>query len=223
MNRVMRAAAIAALAAGGTGSIGCVHDGQRAGEGAAGGGAVYRQFVDPCYPERYNATARAEVIAPFAAQVNNGTVLNQTIWNWYFEAGTDKLTPAGRAKLDSIAQTRPVPDSRLYLQAARDVPVTNENIDKVGATPGGNWQRQLSHIVWGSADSVEDAWASLRTIPRRIINNAASEADAKDDGAQAVSSVFVPYVPAKLRGGVPHPSTIVESASMASVTPPKTM
>jgi predicted RNA methylase len=93
-------------------------------------------------------------------------------------------------------------------------------IDKVGATPGGNWQRQLSHIVWGSADSVEDTWASLRTIPQRTINNAASEADAKDDGAQAVSSVFVPYVPAKLRGGVPHPSTIVESASMASVTPP---
>src|SRR5207244_2724686 len=28
---------------------------------------------------------------------------------------------------------RPVPDPRLYLQAARDVAVTNENIDKVGA------------------------------------------------------------------------------------------
>ena len=131
MNRVMRAAAIAALAAGGTGSIGCVHDGQRAGEGAAGGGAVYRQFVDPCYPERYNATARAEVLAPFAAQVNNGAVLNQTIWNWYFEKDSDKLTPAGRAKLDSIAQTRPAPDTRLYLQASRDVLVTDKNMDKV--------------------------------------------------------------------------------------------
>jgi len=93
-------------------------------------------------------------------------------------------------------------------------------IDKVGATPGGNWQRQLSHIVWGSADSVEDAWESLRTIPRRIISNAASEADAKDESAEGGSTVFVPYVPAKLRGGAPHPSTIVESASMASVTPP---
>src|SRR5438034_8065979 len=123
MKRVVRAAAAAALAIGGTGTLGCTHTGQCAGEGAAGGGAVYRQFVDPCYPERYNATARAEVLAPFAAQVNNGNVLNQTVWNWYFEAGTDKLTGAGRAKLDSLAQTRPVPDSRLYLQAARDVAV----------------------------------------------------------------------------------------------------
>ena len=133
MTRIVRAAA-AALAVAGTGTIGCTHTGQPASEGAAGGGAVYRQFVDPCYPERYNAQARAEVLAPFAIQVNNGNVLNQTIWNWYFEPGTDKLTGAGRAKLDSIAQTRPAPDTRLYLQAARDVPVTPESIDKVGAT-----------------------------------------------------------------------------------------
>jgi hypothetical protein len=65
--------------------------------------------------------ARAEVLAPFAAQVNNGHVLDQTIWNWYFEPGTDRLTGAGYAKLDSLAQVRPGPDPRLYLQAARDV------------------------------------------------------------------------------------------------------
>jgi hypothetical protein len=132
MKRVMRAAAVAALAAGSTGSIGCVTTGKGPSECAAGGGAIYRQFVDPCYPERYNATARAEVLAPFAIQVNNGQFLNQTMWNWYFETGTDKLTTAGRAKLDSIAQTRPAPDTRLYLQAARDVVVTNENMEKVG-------------------------------------------------------------------------------------------
>ena len=133
MKRIVRAAT-AALAVAGIGTIGCTHTGQPAGEGAAGGGAVYRQFVDPCWPERYNATARNEVLAPFAVQVNNGNVLNQTLWNWYFEPGTDKLTGAGRAKLDSIAQTRPAPDTRLYIQAARDVAVTPENIDKVGAT-----------------------------------------------------------------------------------------
>ena len=33
-------------------------------------------------------------------------------------------------------------------------------------------------------------------------------------------NLFVPYVPAKLRGGKPHPAVIVESASMAAVTPP---
>ena len=133
MKRIVRAAT-AALAVAGIGTIGCTHTGQPAGEGAAGGGAVYRQFVDPCWPERYNAAARNEVLAPFAVQVSNGNVLNQTLWNWYFEPGTDKLTGAGRAKLDSITQTRPAPDTRLYLQAARDVAVTPENIDKVGGT-----------------------------------------------------------------------------------------
>ena len=133
MKRMIRAAVAAALVAGGTGSIGCANTGHQANEGAAGGGGVYRSFVDPCWPERYNMEARAEVLAPFAQQVNNGSVLNQTIWNWYFETGSDKLTPAGQKKLDSIAQTRPSPDTRLYLQATRDVPVTNENMDKVGA------------------------------------------------------------------------------------------
>ncbi|HXD85968.1 MAG TPA: hypothetical protein VN641_05725 [Urbifossiella sp.] len=131
MNRVVRAAAAAAVAAGGSGTIGCVH-GNGPSDSAMGGGAVYRQFVDTCYPERYNMTARYETLAPFAAQVNNGNVLNQTIWNWYFEPGTDVLTPAGHMKLDSLAQTRPAPDARIYLQAARDVAVTTENVDRAG-------------------------------------------------------------------------------------------
>jgi hypothetical protein len=134
MNRFVRAAAVAAIAAGGAGSVGCVHTDRSAGpaDKTHGDGMRYRNWVDTCYPERYNATARQEVIAPFASQVNNGHVLNQTIWNWYFEPGTDKLTPAGMAKLDSIAQERPGPDPKLYLQAARDLRVTPDNQDKLG-------------------------------------------------------------------------------------------
>jgi hypothetical protein len=129
MKRMIRVAAAAVLVSGG---IGCTHShGDK--DGAAGGGGVYRSFVDPCWPERYNMTARSEVLAPFAQQVNNGTVMHQTLWNWYFEKGTDKLTPAGMAKLDSIAQTRPAPDPRLYLQAARDLEATNDNLDKIAA------------------------------------------------------------------------------------------
>lgn len=144
MKRVMRAAAIAVLAAGGAGSIGCTHTGGS--DGAAGGGGVYRSFVDPCWPERYTMTARSEVLAPFAQQVNNGHTLHQTIWNWYFEAGTDKLNTAGRAKLDSIAQTRPSPDTRLYLQAARDLAMTPENADKVAAERESLTQKRAAAI-----------------------------------------------------------------------------
>jgi hypothetical protein len=88
-------------------------------------------------------------------------------------------------------------------------------IDKTGPTPGGNWQRQLSHIVWGKAESVEGAWTNLQNLPHRTAHVAASNS-CKADSAM----LFVPYVPAKVKGGKEHPSVIVESASMASVVPP---
>lgn len=121
MNRMIRAAAAAAMLTGGLGSVGCVHTG-RAGDGHGPVGDCYRNLVDPCYPERYNYAARQAVIYPFAQQAYNGHVLNQTIWNYYFEAGTDRLTPAGVEKLDSLSRVRPGPDPRLYIQTARDLP-----------------------------------------------------------------------------------------------------
>src|SRR5262245_42843496 len=124
MNRFVRAAAAAAIAAGGAGSVGCVSE-----NGARGDGACYRRWVDPCYPERYNAVARQEVVAPFAAQVHNGHFLHQTMWTWYFEPGTDKLNSAGLAKLDSLARERPAPDPKIYLQTSRDLAATPENAD----------------------------------------------------------------------------------------------
>lgn len=99
-------------------------------------------------------------------------------------------------------------------------------IDKVGATPGGGWQLQLSHIVWGSAESIEEAWTILRAVPPRLTSLASIEdvspGGSNGDGTKTAGAVFVPYAPAKIKGGVPHPAAIVESASMASVTPPNT-
>jgi predicted RNA methylase len=89
-------------------------------------------------------------------------------------------------------------------------------IDKMGPTPGGSWQRQLGHIIWGSAESVEEAWTALRSVPKRSL----SLPEPEDSGPESAAAVFVPYVSAKLQGGIQHPSIIVESASMASVTPP---
>jgi len=150
----MRAAAAAILVAGG--AVGCTHTGHGGNEGAAGGGGVYRSFVDPCWPERYNMQARSEVLAPFAQQVNNGAVLHHTIFNWYFEKGTEKLTPAGRAKLDSLAQTRPSPDSRLYLQAARDLESTNENLKTIAG--------DRETLTQKRAQSIRDYMASQPAI-----------------------------------------------------------
>lgn len=130
MNRMIRVAAAAAILTSGLGSIGCVSTGNGP-QGNATIGDRWRNAVDPCYPERYQHAARQAVIAPFAQQVHNGHVLNQTIWNYYFEAGTEKLTPAGFEKLDSLARTRPVPDPKLYIQAAVDIGLTDANAAKI--------------------------------------------------------------------------------------------
>jgi hypothetical protein len=147
MNRTMRAAAVAAILTSGLGSIGCVNTGTSGcssggcGGGAGGPGARgeghgpigdhWRNWVDPSYPERYNFAARESVVAPFAQQAANGHFLNQTVWNYYFETGTDRLTPAGIEKLDSLARTRPAPDPKIYIQTAHDIPTTPENVDKI--------------------------------------------------------------------------------------------
>jgi len=81
----------------------------------------YHDVVDPCYPERYNSMARQEVTGAFAPQVNNGHVLDQTVWNYHFEDGTDKLTVGGQSHLTYLARRRPTPDPLVYLQTAQDI------------------------------------------------------------------------------------------------------
>jgi hypothetical protein len=96
-------------------------------------GAKYRNCVDTSWPDRYNFAARQAVLGPFAQQAANGHFINQTIWNWYFVPGTDQLNTAGMEKLDSIARSTPAPDPKLFLQAARDVPPSPDNLDKLAA------------------------------------------------------------------------------------------
>lgn len=88
---------------------------------ALGGCKLYDNFVDPCYPERYNAQARYSVDQAFATQAFNGHVLDQTIWNYYFQPGTDKLTDGGQVYLAHLARVRPAPDPKVFLQTAQDV------------------------------------------------------------------------------------------------------
>jgi hypothetical protein len=91
----------------------------------------YRQLVDPCYPERYEHEAAQSVDGNMAPQVQNGHVLDQTMWNWYFEAGTDKLNAGGLEHLAYLARRRPHPDCTVYLQTAQDVAYDMGNPEKM--------------------------------------------------------------------------------------------
>lgn len=91
----------------------------------------YRAHVDPCWPERYDNESRQNILRTFDAQAANGHALDQTLWNWDFEHDdkgnpTDKLTPGGQERLKYLIRRRPVPDGRLYLQTANDLPNTTE-------------------------------------------------------------------------------------------------
>lgn len=81
----------------------------------------YYQCVDPCWPQRYSYLAAQAVNAACAAQVFNGHVLDQTVWNYMFEPGTDRLTAIGMYHLNILARRRPHPDGRIFLQTAQDI------------------------------------------------------------------------------------------------------
>jgi len=109
MKRYMtRLVAGVVLAGGAALAAGCHADGDHHGHG------------DPCWPDRYANEARAALVANFQPQVENGQVLDQTVWNTHFEQGTDRLNGAGMDKLDQIARRRPHPDPRVFIQTARD-------------------------------------------------------------------------------------------------------
>ncbi len=86
----------------------------------------YKDVVDPCYPTRYDWQAQGEVCEPIGTQINNGHILDQTMWNHYFDAGKARLNKAGLDKLDQLVQTRPYPDPTIYLATAHDIPYIPE-------------------------------------------------------------------------------------------------
>jgi hypothetical protein len=92
------------------------------------GCVCYRNAVDPCWPQRYNAMAHESVDHITNVQADKGHVLDQTVWNWMFEvdqktnAPTDRLSPGGIEQLKYISRRLPIPDGQLYLQNAQDIP-----------------------------------------------------------------------------------------------------
>jgi uncharacterized membrane protein YgcG len=124
--RAVTAGALTTLALAG---VGC----QTSGRDRATLGERYENYVDPCWPQRYSAVARDEALAPFATQAANGEIIAQTVWNYHFEAGTDRLTPSGIETLDMIVRKRPSPDAAVYVQTARDLAYEHDKADKLAA------------------------------------------------------------------------------------------
>lgn len=83
---------------------------------------TYDDLVDPCYPQRYIYEARALTREPLETQAHNGLVLEHTLWNHHFEAGTDKLTPGGKMLIDRWMRRRPAANPDIFLQTAMDLP-----------------------------------------------------------------------------------------------------
>jgi len=92
------------------------------------------ELIDPCWPVRYNYMAKKELQAAIAPQVNNGKVLDQTVWNYHFETGTDRLTAGALEHLAYIARRRPNPDTCLFLQTAQDIAYDPSAPDKMAET-----------------------------------------------------------------------------------------
>ncbi len=79
-------------------------------------------LYDRCWFQRYNNLAHRAVNRAMTPQVQNGHVLDQTIWNHMFEPGTDQLNGLGIAHLQYISRRRPEVDRTLYLATAMDLP-----------------------------------------------------------------------------------------------------
>jgi hypothetical protein len=89
---------------------------------ACNGNGKSCNLYDRCWPQRYNYVAEKEVNAGFTPQVQNGHILDQTIWTYFFEPGSDRLTPAGLDHLAYLVRRRPCPDTVVYVQTVNDLP-----------------------------------------------------------------------------------------------------
>lgn len=81
---------------------------------------TYNELVDPCYPERWNCQARSAVQSRVAMQAKNGLDMEQTLFTYHFEPGSDKITPSGQNILARIATRRPSSFKEVFIQNSFD-------------------------------------------------------------------------------------------------------
>ena len=124
MTRTVRTVAAVLLGLGAAGAIGC----SNSRPGLQSG--FQNVNNNNSWPERNGYQARQAVLHPFETQMNNAKVGNNVLMNGYFEAGSDKLNPVGRDKLDQLSRKMPAPESTIYLQSSNDVAYDEKAPDK---------------------------------------------------------------------------------------------
>jgi hypothetical protein len=176
----------------------------------SGGCYHYDKCVDPCWPERYNAAARQEVISGFAPQVQNGHILDQTVFNYQFEPGTDKLTDGGKDQLDVLVRRRPAPDSRIFLATARDFSYDPANPEVFDRT-----RRDLDNKRAAAVQKYLAAQTAGRPMAFEIVLHDPTPAFEYADPANRSIRLFHNATTGNLAGGV---SATTASSTGASAT-----
>lgn len=85
------------------------------------GARNHNGLYDRCWFVRYSNLAHRSVNRAMTPQVQNGHVLEQTVWNHMFEPGTDVLNGLGLSHLQFISRRRPEVDRTIYLASAMDL------------------------------------------------------------------------------------------------------
>lgn len=208
---------------------------------AVGGCYTYRELVDPCYPERYNYVARQSVNGHFAPQVSNGHILEQTVWNYHFDRGRDRLNAAGEEHLLHLARRRPAPDPMIYLATAQDIayaPATPDelpkrrrdldarrrtSIEKYLAAQTADRHLTFQVVVHDPAEVGQHAHPAVITIERHhgLASGQAPGQPTGGGGGAGVSGGGAP-IPGPSGGGPPPPTsgTGTPGGSATAVGPP---
>jgi len=104
---------------------------------------TYNDLVDPCYPERYNCQARAEVQSRIAMQSKNGLDIEQTLYNYHFKPNSADIAPSGQNLLTRVATRRPSAFKEVFVQNSFDA-VTDANFDPATAGATADKIRELN-------------------------------------------------------------------------------
>lgn len=91
---------------------------------------------DHCWPEQYSRESARRVNAPFGQQMRNGTDIEMTIWEHYFESDetgkpSDRLNEAGRRRIQYFARRRPYVVPSMQLQTSFSRPLDQRRVAAV--------------------------------------------------------------------------------------------